>query len=129
MRGSESGADLVRGFQSLVRRQAAYAAQQGRKVLTVDVLHGEKVFAIHLPDVVNPTDIRVRNLTGVTHLSMKPGESCGIILERGGKKLECHNIPKFEILSAIHFAHAAASQQSHNPIPLRENRTRRESPA
>jgi hypothetical protein len=109
MRGSESGADLVRGFQSLVRRQAAYAAQQGRKVLTVDVLHGEKVFAIHLPDVVNPTDIRVRNLTGVTHLSMKPGESCGIILERDRKKLQRYDIAEFQILGAIDFAHAAAS--------------------
>ena len=51
------------------------------QVLAVDVLHGEKVLAVHLTDVVNATDIRVRNLAGIPHLSMKPGESRGIILE------------------------------------------------
>ena len=51
------------------------------KVLTVDVFHGEKVLAVHLADVINATDIRVRNLTRVTHLSMKSCESCGVILE------------------------------------------------
>ena len=110
MRSRQTGADLVRGFQSLVRRQAADAAQQGRKILAVDVLHGEKVLAIDLANVVNTTDVRMRYLAGVTHLSMKTGESCGIVLERSGKKLEGYNIPKFEILSAIDFAHAAAPQ-------------------
>jgi hypothetical protein len=60
---------------------------------------------------------------------MKTGESRGIILERGGKKLEGYNIPKFEILSTINFAHAAAPEQRHNPIPLGENSAGRKSPA
>ncbi len=81
VRGRQAGADLVRGLQGLVWWQTTYAAQQRRKVLTVDVLHGEKVLAIHLTDVVNTTDIRVRNLAGITHLGMKPRESRGIILE------------------------------------------------
>ena len=71
----------MRGFQSLIGGQAADAAQQGRKILAVDVLHGEKVLAVHLPDVVDPTDIRVRNLACVPHLGMKPGQSRGILLE------------------------------------------------
>jgi hypothetical protein len=60
---------------------------------------------------------------------MKTGESRGIILERGGKKLEGHNIPKFEILSAIDFSHAPTPQQRHNPVSFGENSARRESPA
>ena len=129
MRGREASADLVRGFQSLVRRQTADAAQQRRKVLAIDVLHGEKVLAVHLTDVVNATDIRVRNLAGVSHFRMKPGESRSIVLQRGGKKLESYNIAELEILRAVDFAHAAASQQSNDPIPLDENSARRESPA
>ena len=129
MRGGQAGADLVRGLQSLVRGQAADAAQQRREVLAVDVLHGEKVLAVHLADVVNPTDIRMRNLAGVPHLRMKPGESRGIVLERGGKKLQGHNIPELEIFGAVDFAHAAAPQQSHDPVSLDENRARRESAA
>ena len=76
----QTSADLVRGLQSLVRWQTTYAAQQRRQVLAVDVLHGEKVLPVHLTDVVNTTDIRVRNLAGVPHLSMKSCESRSIIL-------------------------------------------------
>src|SRR5271165_4840023 len=129
MRGGQTGADLVRGLQSLVRRQTTYAAQQRRQVLAVDVLHGEKVLPVHFTDVVNATDIRVRNLAGITHLSMKSCEGRRVVLERGGKKLEGHNIAKLEIFSAVNFAHAAAPQQSDDTIPLDENSARRESSA
>ena len=81
VRGGETSADLVRGLQSLVAGQAADAAQQRRKILAVDVLHGEKVLAVHLADVVDATDIRVRNLAGIPHFGMKAGQSRGIILE------------------------------------------------
>jgi hypothetical protein len=121
MRGSEASADLVGCVQSLVGRQTADAAQQGRKVLTVDVLHSEEVLAVDLTDVVDAAHIRMRNLAGVTHFSVKRGESRCIILERGGKKLEGYNVAKFEILCAIDFTHAAAPQQSHDPIPVGED--------
>ncbi len=81
MRRCQPGADLVRGLQSLVWRQTTYTAQQRRQVLAVDILHGEKVLAVYPADVVNATDIRVRNLASVTHLGMKPRESRGIVLE------------------------------------------------
>jgi hypothetical protein len=80
VRGRQTGADLVRCFQSFVRGQATNAAQQRREILAVDVLHGEKVLAVHLPDVVNAADIRVRDLASIPHLCMKPGESCGVML-------------------------------------------------
>jgi hypothetical protein len=73
---------MLAGFlQSLIGGQAADAAQQRRQVLTVDVLHGEKMLAIHLADVVNATDIRVRNLAGISYLGVKTGQSRGVILE------------------------------------------------
>jgi hypothetical protein len=62
MRGCEASADLVRGLQSLVSRQAADAAQQRRKILAVDVLHGEKMLAVYLADVVHAAHIRMGNL-------------------------------------------------------------------
>src|SRR5208282_2083576 len=129
MRGRQTSADLVGGLQSLVGRQTADAAQQGRQVLTVDVLHGEKVLAVHLADVVNTTDIRVRNLASVPHLGMKPGQGSGIRLERSRKKLQGHNNSKLKILSAVDVAHAAAPQQSDDTISLDENSAWRESSA
>src|ERR1017187_5330216 len=99
-----------------------------REILAVDVLHGEKVLPVHLADVVNATDIRVRNLAGITYLSMKSFESRRVVLERGGKKLEGYNIPELEIFSAVDLAHAAAPQQSNDPVSFDENSARRESP-
>src|SRR5271157_4365647 len=124
MRGGQTGTDLVRGLQGLVRWQATYAAQQRRQVLAVDVFHSEKVLPVHLTDVINATDIRVRNLAGITHLGMKSREGRSIILERGGKKFEGYNIAKLEIFSAVDFAHAATTKQSNDPIPLDENSAR-----
>jgi hypothetical protein len=46
---------LVRGLQSLVAGQAADAAQQGRKILAVDVLHGEGVKSTRV--VAKPTSL------------------------------------------------------------------------
>src|SRR5208283_5500897 len=124
VRGRQTGADLVRGLQSLIRWQTTYAAQQRRQVLAVDVLHGEKVLPVHLTDVVNATDIRVRNLAGITDLGVKRCQSRRVVLERGGKKLEGYNIAELEILSAVDFAHAATAKQSDDPIPLDQNSAR-----
>src|SRR5580700_2955406 len=127
MRSRQTNADLVRGFQSLVRWKAADAAQQGRKILAVDVLHGKKVLAVDLANVVDTTDIRVRNLTGVAYLGVKPCKRRGIMLDRSGKKLQGYNNAELKILSAVDFAHAATSQKSDDPIPLDENSAWRKS--
>ena len=129
VRGRQTGADLVRRLQSLVRWQTTYATQQRRQVLAVDVLHGEKVLPVDLTDVVNATDIGVRNLAGIPYLSMKPCKSRGVILKRGGKKLESYDIPELEILRAVDFAHSTAAKQSNDPIPLDEDSAGRESRA
>ena len=85
----------VRGFKSFVAGQSADAAQQGSEVLAIDVLHGEEMLAVHLADVVDATNIGMRDLAGVAHFSMKSGESRGIFLERGGKKLQRYDIAEF----------------------------------
>jgi hypothetical protein len=118
---------LVRGFQSLVGGQATDAAQQGGKILTVDVLHGEKMLAVYLTDVVNAAHIGMRDLAGIANFSMKAGKSRGIVLQGSGKQLESDNVAEFEILGAVNLAHAAAPQQSHDSIAFNENRSRRES--
>jgi hypothetical protein len=87
------------------------------------------MLTVHLADVINATDIRVRNLAGIPYLGMKTGQSPGVILERGGKELERHNIPKLEIFSAIYLAHAAATQQSNDSVSFYEDSAWRESRA
>jgi hypothetical protein len=129
VRGSETGADLVRGFQSLVGWQAADATEQGRKVLAVNVLHGEKMLAVYFTDVVNPTNIRMRDLARVPHLRMKRGEGSGIALNGGGKKLQRYNVAELEILSAVDLAHSTSPQQSDYPVSLGKESAGRESPA
>jgi hypothetical protein len=129
MGGGQASADLVRGFESLVAGKAADAAQQGRKVLAIDVLHGEEVLAIDLADVVDAANVGMRNLTGVADFRMESSESGGIFLERGRKKLQRYNIAELEIFCAIDFTHAAATQQSDDPVSFGENCAGRESTA
>jgi hypothetical protein len=87
------------------------------------------VLTVHLANVVNATNIGVRNLAGVSHFRMKPGQSRGIVLQRGGKKLESYNMAELKILCAIDFTHAAAAQQSNDPVSFGKNCARRESAA
>jgi WD40 repeat protein len=77
--------------KSLSAGKRADAAQQRRKVLAFDVLHGEKVLAVHL-DVVDPTDIRMRCLASVPQpeRSVRPvrntpdGTNFAVVREFGG---------------------------------------------
>jgi hypothetical protein len=60
---------------------------------------------------------------------MKPGQSCGVVLKRGGKKLQGYDMTKLKILCAIDLAHAAAPQQRNDAISFDENFAGRESTA
>jgi hypothetical protein len=81
VRGSKACAYLVCCLQSLIGGQPADAAQQGRKILAVDVFHGQKVLTVHLTNVVNAAHIRVRNLAGVADFGVEDSESRSIVLE------------------------------------------------
>ena len=87
------------------------------------------MLSVHFTDIVDATNVGMRNLACVSYFGVKSSQSGSIVLECSGKKLEGYNIPELEILSAIDFAHAAAPQRSDDPVPLDKNRARRESPA
>jgi hypothetical protein len=71
----------------------------------------------------------MRNLAGVAHFRVKRSQCRGVVLKRGGKKLEGYNIAELEILCAIDFAHAAAAEQSDDAVSFGENGAGRESSA
>ena len=118
---------LVRRLQSLVGGQAPDAAQQRCQILAVDVLHGEKVLALHLADVVDAADIWMRNLAGVANFAWRAARAAASFWSAAGRNLRATTLTELDILGAIDFAHAAAAQQGHDPVSFRQHCAWRES--
>ena len=72
VRRSETGTELTRRLDGLVRGQASDAAEQRREILAVDVLHRQEVLSVGLSQVIDPADVRVRDLTRDANLVVEP---------------------------------------------------------
>ena len=118
--GRKPGADLLRGLEGLVCGQAADAAQERGEVFAIDILHDEEVLAIDFANVIDATDVGVGDLARVAHFVVKMRECGSIALQRGCEKFEGHGVAELEVFRAVDLAHAAAAQQGHDAIALRE---------
>src|SRR5216117_328794 len=98
VRGGEAGANLSRKLQRLVLRQSTDAPQQRRQLFALDEFHRKKVTAIDIADVVNATDILMRNLPGHAHFAMKARERGGVTQQMIGEKLERDWLREFQIV-------------------------------
>ena len=78
--------------------------------------------AINFRDVVNTADVLVRDLSGDTHLAMKPRQR-HTIKEFGRKKFERDGLTQFQIVRAIDFTHPAFAKESNDTIAFRQNRS------
>src|SRR5690349_25012930 len=66
--GRESGAELARDLDGFVLRHATDAFEQRRELLTTHKLHREKMFPLIFSDIVNTTNMSMRNLARNAHL-------------------------------------------------------------
>ncbi len=124
--GGDPRAELAAHLHRLVRWKAADATQQRREVLAVHVLHGDEVLALGLADVVGPTDVGVGDLTGNTHLVMKPAQPHGVVGGTLRQKLEGDRLAQLQVVGTVHLAHAAAAETAHDAISLGEQGAGRE---
>ncbi len=125
--GGETRADLAGDLGCLITRQPSDPSQEQGQILTIDKFHREKMQPFRLADVVNPADVRMRNLTGDPHLILKPGENRSIESYRFGEKLESDDLLQLEILRLINLAHPAAPEKADDPIAVAEHCARDES--
>jgi hypothetical protein len=114
----------VRDVERLLVRQVADSLQQRREIFPVDELHRQKMLAVHIGDVVDATDVRMRELPCDPDFGEKPLTPNGVRRQRGWQKLQRDGLTKFQIVGAIHLAHPAAAEQPDDAIPGREHRAR-----
>ena len=72
MRGSDPGAEVPGNAQRFLVRQSTDLAKERGKIHTLDKFHGDAVPLIDLHDVVETTNIRMRDLTPVAQLAEEP---------------------------------------------------------
>ena len=126
VRGGETGAKLARNLYGFIGRQATDAPQERRQFFAFDELHREKVLAVYFADVINATDVAVRDLTRHAHLSMEARERSAVRRECFRQKLQSDGLTELEIVSAVDFAHAAATEQTDDAVASGQRRAGRE---
>ena len=127
MRGREPGAQLPCNLCGFVFGKAADPSQRCREVLAVHVLHRDVQKAVDFSDVVDAADVRVRDLPRGPDFVVKLREADRLVTQRVRQKLQRHRLPESEIVSPIHFAHAAFAEQPDNAVSAVEHRPWRES--
>jgi hypothetical protein len=88
VRGGQTRAELTRHADRAVLREASDAAQKRREVLAVDVLHRKVVLPLGLADVVDTTDVGVRDLPRQLDLVEKAGLARRVLLQRARQELQ-----------------------------------------
>ena len=123
VRRGKAGADLSNNLDCVVRRETADAAQQRREVFAVHVLHRHERTAVPFADVMNPTDIGMRNLAGRAGLVAQARRQGGLV---AAQKLQRNRLAECEIVGAIDLAHPASTQQADDAVARRQEGARRE---
>ena len=77
--------------------------------------------AVDFADVVNPTNVLVRDLTCDAHFTMKTRERRAVTQEVFGKKLQRNRLAQLEIIGAVNFAHAAFAEQPDDAVTIGED--------
>ena len=122
----EPRAQLAGDVGRLVFGKAADAAERRGQVLAVHQLHREKQLTVHLADVIDAADVRVRDLSSGSHLVVKLREADRVGGDGIGQELERDRLAEAEIVGAIHLAHAALAEQADDPVAAVENGAGRE---
>src|SRR5262245_16077152 len=130
---AESCTNLPGQLQCFIRRQMTNTPQQRRKVLAVDVFHGEKMnhtrSAGNFFDVVHPANIGVRNLPRRSHLAVKLAQRGTFSGKSVRQYLQSYQLPKLEVFGLINVTHSTATQETNDAITFSQKCPRDKSPA
>ena len=79
--------------------------------------------ALNFTDIVDPADMRVRNLTREADLIAEALNGCWVLAEGFGKELERDLLAKREVVGPINLAHSAPAQQGNYTVAAGEQGT------
>ena len=74
--GGDARTELPRDLHCLVVRNAPDATEQRSQIFSVDILHRQEAAALRFAEVVQTTDVLVRDLTRDAKLVVKLAEAC-----------------------------------------------------
>ncbi len=122
----DARAQLTRKLESLVLRNASDAAEQRAEILAVHVLHRQEAAAIGVAEVVQADDVLVGHLARHTQLVVKLREPAVVAGYPGRQEFQRDRLVERQVVGAIHFSHAAASEQGDKAVAAGDNRAWRE---
>ena len=126
VRRGDPGTQLARELDRLVLRDAADAPEQRREVFAVHVFHREEAAAVGLAEIVEAADVLVRHLPRHAQLVVKLREPAVVGRHAAGQELQRDRLIQGEVVGAIDFPHAAASEQRDQPVAAGDDRAGRE---
>jgi hypothetical protein len=112
----QTRAKLLGNLDALVPGQTPDAAQQTFQILAVDVLHRQKVLAIHLVDVIDPANVGMSELPGQAHLAQKQLKAPRALGDAARQEFERHRMTELQVIGAIDLSHAAPAGEGHDAI-------------
>jgi len=86
------------------------------QTLALEQFHGNEVLTLMFADFEYGADAGVAQGRRCARLPLQAVERRGILLELIWQKLQCHAAAQLEIFGGIHHTHAAAPQQTENPV-------------
>ena len=96
------------------------------EILAVHVLHRQEAAAVGVAEVVEAADVLVRHLARDAQLVVKLREPAVVGGDAAGQELQGDRLIEREVVGAIHFAHAAASEQRDQAVAAGDDRAGRE---
>ena len=120
--GGEGFGDLPRDVDGAQGGERALRVEGRAQAVTLDVLeHEVKGAVFQLPEVQGPGDVRVLDARGGDRFPLEARHDLGHGRHLPVQHLERHRLAHVDVLSPVHGPHAAAPQQTRDPVPLRQD--------
>ena len=104
------------------RLQLLLAAKQALQILAFDVIHGDELEPVGLPQIKNTDDVLMCDLPRQYQFLFESFQDFRIGRQIAANQLQRHLTFQFAIVSLVHRAHAALSQQANNLVAPAQNR-------
>ena len=118
--GLEGAADLADEGDGLLLGEAAFLADDGVEVASVDVLHGDELHAFGFAEVVDADDVFVGDLGGEEELLLEALDDGAVAGELGTDDLEADGAADLDVPGFVDGAHAADAEHLDDFVTVAE---------
>jgi len=116
----ERGQDLPGESDRLLERDPP-PADHCLEALALDVLHGEELDPLRLPEVEDADHVLVRDLPREEQLLLEAGQGLGALRRVEADGLERDELVELAVAGLVDATHAALAEDRHDLVPVRED--------